>query len=82
MKKLPFIILLIVLAVTTVYGQANYVIEIGDGTSTTHSMPCDGYWSYAWSTYILTTEQIGTPMLINEIQFDVDNNPSNYTMNN
>ncbi len=77
-KKMLTLVALLV-AFTSIF--AVYV-EIGDGDTTTNYIPFYGYYDYGWTNYILTSEQIGDAIDINEIQFNVGNTPANYAMEN
>ncbi len=79
MNKKLLTLLALLVAMTSLF--AVYV-EIGDGTETTNYLPFYGFYDYSWSNYILTSEQIGDAIDINEIQFNVGNTPSNYAMEN
>ncbi len=79
MKKKMLTLVAFLVAITSIF--AVYV-EIGDGDTTTNYIPAYGYYDYSWSNYILTSEQIGDAIDINEIQFNVGNTPANYAMEN
>ena len=59
------------------------VVQLGDPNSTTTDgrVPSYGYYDYSWSALIYGAAEVGVPIIIDEIQFDVDNN-INTTMNN
>jgi len=84
MKRNFLIIMFIVFALIHARGQDIVEIEIGQAATidTTFHIPCDGWTDYSWSTYILTADQIGTALNINEIQFNVANEPTSYQMHN
>ena len=82
MKRIFTSLLLIAFSFTLIHSQAVVEIEIGDGTTTTNNFPCNGSYDYSWANFIITADQFGTTFIINEILFDVANNPSNYTMEN
>lgn len=65
MKKISLIFCLLLLMVSTVFGV---YVETGDGTDTTSYAPFDGWYGYSWSSYILTADEIGQALEINEIQ--------------
>ena len=58
-------------------------VQLGDPNSTTTDgrVPSYGYYDYSWSALIYGAAEVGVPIIIDEIQFDVDNN-INTTMNN
>ena len=78
MNKKMLTLIAFLVALTSVFAV---FVEIGDGTTTTNYVPFNGYYNYGWSTYILTSDQIGDAIDINELKFNVDNTPSDYTAN-
>ncbi len=80
MKRLIMILLFLGIAFSGLLAQQ--YVEIGTGSSITQYIPLYGYYDYSWSSYILTSDQIGNALDINQIQFNVSNNPSNYVTNN
>lgn len=82
MKRMIFILLFIGLTITTLYSQSVLEIEVGDGTTNTSNFPCNGNYDYSWTNYIIPAEQFRNSIAIDEILFEVANEPSNYTMNN
>ncbi|MBI9030599.1 hypothetical protein JEZ13_01155, partial [bacterium] len=81
MKRVILILMVLGMTVGGLWAQQQY-IEIGTGETTTNYIPVYGFYDYSWSNYILTSDQIGNTIDINEIKFNVGNTPSNYTMNN
>ncbi len=79
MKKIGLIFCLLMLTTSALFGG---YIEIGDGNTPNSYIPFYGIYDYSWSTYILTSQQLGFAMDINEIQFQIGNEPSNYSMEN
>lgn len=59
------------------------IVQLGDPNSTTTDgrVPAYGYYDYSWSGLIYAASEVGAPIIIDEIQFDVDNN-INTTMTN
>lgn len=57
-------------------------IEIGDGNTTSSNLPCDLSNYYSWASYILTADQIGSSLSINELQFEVSYLNYSYTVYN
>jgi len=53
-------------------------VELGDPNSTTTDgrVPSYGYYDFSWSALIYESSEIGSPMIINELQFDVENDVS------
>ena len=56
MNKKMLTILAFLLAMTSIFAL---VAEIGDGTTTTSYFPFYGLYDHSWSSYILTSDQIG-----------------------
>jgi hypothetical protein len=58
-------------------------VQLGDPNSTTTNgrVPSYGYYDYSWSSLIYTATEVGAPIEIDEIQFDVEND-INTTMTN
>ena len=58
-------------------------VQVGDPNSTTTNgrVPSYGYYDYSWSALIYGSSDIGAPIIIDEIQFDVEND-INTTMTN
>jgi hypothetical protein len=58
-------------------------VQLGDVNSTTTNgrVPSYGYYDYSWSSLIYESTDIGAPIVIDEIQFDVEND-INTTMTN
>ncbi len=77
MKKKTLTILALLFVFTSMF---SLFVEIGDGTTTTNYFPSYGYYDNSWSNYILTSDQIGDAIEINQIQFNVGNTPANYEM--
>ena len=59
------------------------IVQLGDPNSTTTNgrVPSYGYYDYSWSALIYNAAEVGAPIIINELQFDVENN-INTTMTN
>lgn len=57
-------------------------VEIGTGTSTTSYAPTNGLWDYSWSQVIYLQSEIGSPIDIERISYNVSNTPANYTFYN
>jgi len=59
------------------------IVQLGDPNSTTTNgrVPSYGYYDYSWSALIYSAAEVGVPIIIDEIQFDVENN-INTTMTN
>ena len=59
------------------------IIQLGDPNSSTSDgrVPSYGLYEYSWSGLIYTSVEVGDPITINELQFDVKNNVS-LTMTN
>jgi hypothetical protein len=59
------------------------IVQLGDPNSTTTDgrVPAYGYYDYSWSGLIYKSSEVGAPIIIDEIQFDVDND-INTTMTN
>ena len=55
-------------------------LTIGTGTSSTKYIPAYGYYNNSWSSCLYTAAEIGAPMQITSIAYNVKNTPSNYTM--
>ena len=55
-------------------------IEIGAGTYTTTLVPVYGYCDYGWSQAIYAEGELGGPMLIHGISYNVANTPVDYVM--
>jgi subtilase family serine protease len=53
-------------------------IEIGDGTETEYYVPFHGNWDYGWSKIIYTKSEIGAPITITKIAFNVSK-PAGYS---
>ena len=70
MKKIGLSLCLLLLMASAVFGVYT---EIGDGVETTNDAPVNGWYDYSWSSYILTAEVIGQALVINEIQFILNN---------
>src|SRR5690554_4474643 len=70
MKRIILVFILIGLGITAF---CSITVQIGDGTTITKDIPCSGQFKYSWSNYILTAEQIGSSLQINQIQFEVVN---------
>ncbi|MFA7056874.1 MAG: GLUG motif-containing protein [Candidatus Cloacimonadales bacterium] len=79
MKKIGLSLCLLLLMASAVFGVYT---EIGDGVETTNDAPVNGWYDYSWSSYILTAEEIGQALVINEIQFNVNNKPNSYQTDN
>ena len=57
-------------------------IEIGDGTDSQYYVPFNGNYDYGWSKIIYTKADIGSPITINKIAFNVSKTPPySYTVN-
>ena len=76
MKKIGLIFCLLMLTTSALFGG---YIEIGDGNTPNSYVPFYGIYAYSWSTYILTSQQLGFALDINEITFQIGNEPSNYS---
>jgi hypothetical protein len=52
------------------------IVQLGDPNSTTTNgrVPSYGYYDYSWSALIYSAAEVGVPIIIDEIQFDVENN--------
>ena len=52
------------------------IVQLGDPNSTTTNgrVPSYGYYDYSWSALIYTAVEVGAPITISELQFDVENN--------
>lgn len=46
-------------------------VEIGTGTSTTSYAPTNGLWDYSWSQVIYLQSEIGSPIDIERISYNV-----------
>ena len=59
------------------------IVQLGDPNSSTSDgrVPSYGYYDYSWSGLIYTATEVGAPITINELQFDVKNSVS-LTMTN
>ncbi len=79
MKKTIFVILMTIFTITSSFAV---FVEIGNGGGSNHLSPSNGYYAYGWSTFILTSEQIGQAIEINGINFNVSNQPNAYEMTN
>ena len=79
MNKKMLTLIAFLVAITSIFAV---FVEIGDGETTTNYVPFYGLYDYSWSTYILTSEQIGDAIDINQLQFNVGNTPANYQMEN
>ena len=53
-------------------------IEIGDGTETEYYVPFNGNYDYGWSKIIYTKSEIGAPITITKIAFNVSK-PAGYS---
>jgi NAD(P)H-hydrate repair Nnr-like enzyme with NAD(P)H-hydrate dehydratase domain len=78
-KKSILFILLSFLSFTYLSGL---FVEVGSGTQISNYVPTYGWYDYSWSNYILSSEQLGDAIEINQIQYNVSNTPANYLMEN
>lgn len=80
-SKRGSLVMVFLWAIAHTVACADY-IEIGTGTYTTTVIPVYGYYNYSWSQTIHLQSDIGSPVLISGIAFDVANSPVNYVMYN
>ncbi len=79
MKKSIFILLMVIFTVTSSFAA---FVEIGNGTSSNSLCPTNGYFPYGWSSFVLTSDQIGQALELDGIKFNVANEPESFEMAN
>jgi hypothetical protein len=68
------IIFILLLALSFYQGKAQGVITIGTGAGIEPYVPCYDYYGYSWSETVYLQDDIGCPIMINQIAFNVSNN--------
>src|SRR5690554_5281379 len=57
-------------------------VEVGTGTESTNYIPAYSLYNYSWSRVIYLQSELINEMEINQISYNINNSPSNYTMTN
>ena len=76
MKKLLFILLMLLTMGISGFAQYPVTVTIGTGTSSTYTVPFDNYYKNSWDQMIYPASQIGVGGYITSIAFEVDAVPS------
>jgi hypothetical protein len=79
MKKLVLVFLMAIFAITSSFAA---FVEIGDGVSSNNLSPANAYYAYGWSTFLISSDQIGPAIEIDGINFNVANEPQAFEMAN